>query len=145
MISFSHFISDPALRRKIYGLIFLLSGIAIGIVGISVVWAPNFLDSSALKAMATFGVCASTSAVFFIMTFRNEDLVAKNMAKLIAVCVLGIGILLIGEIWFDILKDTFFGKLLVTLFVLAGLGGFVMAVWDDFFENKRLKDENFLD
>lgn len=54
-------------------------------------------------------------------------------------------VLILGQMWFEFLAWEVFGKVLISVIVVSGLISFVMAVRDDFFDGKRLRDENFLD
>lgn len=137
---------DVILRRKLYGFIFMGSGLLLGAVGLFVMWAPDMINGTMLKLSLTFLLTLCLSSVLFVLTFTGDDeKLSKKIVYLIGACALALSAILISEIWFDIFEDTMLGKIIITLSVVAGLAAFVLAVWDDFFENKRLKDENYLD
>lgn len=137
---------DITKRRNAYGTVFLISGLAIGCIGLLSLWMPDLFSSFLLKAILSCGVIAALSAVLLVMTFANqEDKLTKKMAFVIGVSSALLSIILIGQIWFSIFEGILLGKLAATLIVISMLAGFVLSVWDDFFESKRLKDENYLD
>jgi len=137
---------DKEVRKKAYAATFLVSGLAIAAVGLSNIWYPDLISSTSLQIVLTLVLVAALSATLYMLTLNNcEELLSQKMSYVIGVCSVLITILLIGEIWFDFLENSMLGKLLVSLFIVAGVAGFVMAVWDDFFENKKLKDEGYLD
>jgi len=54
-------------------------------------------------------------------------------------------VLVLIQTWTSAFDGLIFGKIISTLVVVGLVAAFVMAVFDDFFENKKLKDENYLD
>lgn len=133
-------------RRKAYGLTFLISGLVLGGVGIFALWVPELWNNTLLKALLTILVLSGLSAVLFLLTFANdEDKVPQRMSVIIGLCSVLLAGLVVGEIWFALLEDVVMGKIAFTLLIVAGLAGFVMSVWEDFFERRRLKEEGYLD
>ena len=134
------------LRRKSYAVTFLLSGVVLGGIGLLALWAPDIISGTTFKIILTLLVTFAASATLYMLSFgAEEDKVASKMTLLIGACTVGVAGLLIGQIWFDFLDGSLLGKAIATLTVVGFLAGFVISVWDDFFENKRLKDENYLD
>lgn len=133
-------------QRKTYAGAFLLSGLTLGGVGILALWTPDLISGTLFKIILTLGVALAASATLFMLSFGSEeDKLTRKMTLVIGICSVAITALLVGQIWFRILEETMLGKLVATLIVICLLAGFVISVWDDFFENKRLKDENYLD
>ena len=133
-------------RRKAYGVSFLISGLAVGGIGLLTLWTPDLISSVSMKIILTLIIVAALSAVLFMLTFANdEDMVPQKMSIVIGGCSVALSVILIGEIWFEWLEGVLLGKLVFTLLIIGGLAGFVMSVWEDFFESKRLKDEGYLD
>ena len=60
------------------------------------------------------------------------------------------GILVVGsslvllQLWFDLFNDLIFWKLLVTLGILGCLGSFMIAIRQDMDEEKKMKDDKFV-
>ena len=138
-------IQDTESRRKIYGITFLVSGLLLGLSGILVLWMPDTLDTGIINGILTLLIALAASSILFVLTFAQDDKISKKAAFVIGACTFAIAGLLLGDIWFDWFENAFLGKASVSLFVIACLAGFVLTVWDDFFENKKLKDENYLD
>jgi len=137
---------DAGGRRKIYALLFLFSGLALGAVGLLALWAPDFITSFIVKTVLTLVILAALSSVLFVLTFGSDnDKISQKMVLIIGICAVTLSLILIGETWFDLFEGTFLGKMIISLLGVGLLAGCVMAVWDDFFENKRLKDEHYLD
>ena len=137
---------DTETRRKVYGYGFMSSGLLLGLVGLFVMWAPDIISGTTAKLALTLFLTLCLSSVLFVLTFVNDDeRLSKKVVYIIGACAIALSAILLGEIWFDILENTILGKITVTLVMIAGLAAFVLAVWDDFFESKRLKDENYLD
>ena len=136
---------DVASRRKIYGIAFLISGLAMGGVGLMTLWAPDLISSFSMKLILTLVILAGLSSVLFMLTFAKEEKIQKKMSLVIGACVLALSGILVAEIWLDVFNESLLGKLVISLLVIGVLAGFVMSVWEDFFESRRLKDEGYLD
>ena len=133
-------------RRKAYAMTFLVSGLALGGVGILALWAPDMISGTLGKITLTLVVALAASATLFMLTFGSEeDKITRKMVLIVGGCTVAITGILLGQIWFQFLEDSILGKIVVSLVVVCVLAGFVISVWDDFFENKKMKDENYLD
>ena len=68
--------------------------------------------------------------------------------NLLLKCISGILVagssLLLLQIWFDLFNDLIFWKLLVTLGILGCLGSFMIAIRQDMDEEKKMKDDKFV-
>lgn len=73
------------------------------------------------------------------MRFHNALLYA-----LVGMAVCGAALVL-DQVWFEAVSWDTFIKLLLSLVILAVLDVFLMIVRADFSQNKKLKDENYLD
>lgn len=51
----------------------------------------------------------------------------------------------LGQLWFTFLSDDVFVKVIVTIVVLGVLVSFILAVSSDMAEDKKLKDDNYID
>lgn len=131
-------------RRKAYAIGFLGSGFALAATGLFIVWSPDDW-SSVFNITLTLLVTLLSSAILFTLSFSQDDRVSKKTVVIIGGCAIALAATLIAEIWFDIFEDSMLFQVVVTLLVIAGAAGFFLSVWDDFFENKKLKDENYLD
>lgn len=54
-------------------------------------------------------------------------------------------LLVLDQIWLHIVPWDVFLKMLISIAILTALAGFLMIVRADFSQNKKLKDENYLD
>ncbi|MEM6780779.1 MAG: hypothetical protein AAF569_02835 [Pseudomonadota bacterium] len=137
---------DALERRKMYGIAFLMSGLALGGVGLLSMWMPDLVSTTTLKIIFSLIIAAALSCTLFMLTFANEDgKLPKKMSMIIGASSIALAAILFGEVWFDLFEKTLLGKLVVTLLVISALAGFVITVWEDFFESKKLKDEGYLD
>lgn len=68
--------------------------------------------------------------------------------NLLLKCISGILVagsaLVLLQIWFDLFNDLVFWKLLVTLGILGCLGSFMIAIRQDMDEEKKMKDDKFV-
>lgn len=69
--------------------------------------------------------------------------------NLLLKCIIGIilsgTVLVLLQMWFSLFDTVFFWKLLVTLVILGSVASFVIAIKQDLTEDKKLKDDKFID
>lgn len=69
--------------------------------------------------------------------------------NLLLKCIIGIilsgTVLVLLQMWFSLFDMVFFWKLLVTLVILGSVASFVIAIKQDLTEDKKLKDDKFID
>lgn len=67
------------------------------------------------------------------------------LVKCIVVLVLAGAALVLLQMWFHIFDATIFWKLLVTLVIIGSVASFIIAVKQDLTDEKKLKDDKYLD
>ncbi len=134
-------------RRNLYAYGLLGCILAIAAIGLAGLWGLVGLEDASLtlKIFLTLIIVGTLSGYLYMLSFQQEE---KNKAVLVWVSG-AMGIALSGslllQIWLDLFNDVIFGKLIMTFIVIGVLSALVIALFDDFFENKKLKDENYLD
>jgi flagellar motor component MotA len=78
------------------------------------------------------------------MTQSTRTDLKQKILKVFLGLVTLIALVVIGEIWFDILDSNLFVKILATIFVIGGLLVAYMIITDSMEENKKLKDDNYM-
>ncbi len=136
-----------AKRRNFYAYGLLACILSIAAIGLAGVWGMlDIQDASiTLKILITLVVLACLSGFLYTLSFQQEE---KNKQILIYVSgAMGIALSasILAQTWFDPFSDVIFGKLIFTFIVIGVISAFVIALFDDFFENKKLKDDNYLD
>lgn len=138
-------------RRRFYASTLLVCLIAIAGIGVVTLWAPDLISSTVMKTLATLGIVAGLSTVFYLYASEVSESFGKKsrlLGSLVSVtcgAAAALALLTICQIWGDVFDDETFVKLGVTVLVIGGMAAVIMAIWDDFFENNRLKDQNYLD
>lgn len=69
----------------------------------------------------------------------------QALLKTLIALVVAAGLLTIGQIWGEVLSWDTYVKAVITLGILVLLIAFLLVVKMDFGQQKRLKDENYLD
>lgn len=64
--------------------------------------------------------------------------------SIVVIVVLGAALVL-AQMWFNIFSLEVFWKLLVTLAIVGSVASFIIAVKQDLSDEKKLKDDKFLD
>lgn len=67
------------------------------------------------------------------------------LARSIVIVVVAAAAITIAQMWLDLFSDMVFIKLLGTLVILGAVAAFVAAVKQDISEEKKLKDDKYLD
>lgn len=133
-------------RRKAYSLTLIGCILAITSIGLLNVWSPNLLDATLYKTLGTLVIGTGLSALLYTLSFRDEGEKTESLlVKIIGGAATLLSGLFIVQIWFDAFEGVLLGKLTVTGIIVAVVAGLIITLKDDFFENKRLKDENYLD
>lgn len=71
----------------------------------------------------------------------NTPLLLKSIIGLAVVA----AALILVQMWFEIFDGLVFFKMLMTLLILGGIASFIIAVVTDMDEEKRLRDDKFID
>lgn len=133
------------LRGKILLWALLLTGVAAALLGIAQMWWEPLAWDVFIKSLVTLliiGTLASfLSAVDYDLPGSRGKIV---LGLLVVLAVIGSG-LIIGQMWWHFLGTKTFGKMLITVIILAGLLSFFAAVSEDFGTAKKLKDGKFID
>lgn len=132
-------------RRKIYAVSLLVCITAIALIGVLSLWGVAFGDTALFKIMGSFIIVAGLSGFLYTLTFNHDVKIIEKMGALTGVLAVALSGMILAQIWFDAFADIFFGKMVGTIIIAGLLIAFIIAVFDDFFENKKLKDENYLD
>jgi FtsH-binding integral membrane protein len=133
-------------RRKAYSFTLVGCILAITAIGLLNVWSTSLLEATFYKTLGTLIIGVFLSALLYTLTFRDDsEKTEKNLIMIIVGASTLLAALFIVQIWFDALEGILFGKITITAVIVAVVAGFIITLKDDFFENKRLKDENYLD
>lgn len=132
-------------RRNIYAYSLLGSILAIAIVGLLNVWQVGIEASITYKVIGSFIIVASLSAFLYALSFNHDIKLIEKLGNLTGILAVALSAVILLQIWFEAFQEAFFLKITVTIVILAALSAFVIAIFDDFLENKKFKDENYLD
>ena len=138
-------LKSPEGRRNIYAYGLLGSVAAIALVAILNLWDVGIGETFSVKAISSLVVVAGLSGFLYTLTHNHDIKLIKRLGNMTGVIAAVISAMILGQIWFDLFKDLIFGKMIGTLVIVGIIIAFFIAVFDDFFENKKLKDENYLD
>ncbi len=132
-------------RRNFYAYTLLASVLAMAVIGLLNIWDAGLSGTFTYKAIATLIVTASLATFLYTLTYNHERKLVKKLGMVTGIAAVGLAGVLLAQIWFDAFQDLILGKIVVTFIIIGLLAAFGIAVADDFFDNKKLKDENYLD
>lgn len=135
----------PATRRNIYAFTLISCVLAIALVGLVNIWDLGMSGSLTFKVIGSLVVIASLSGFLFTLTYNHEKKLVKRLGTLTGVAAVALSAIILGQIWFDLFQEIIFGKLAATIVIIGLLAAFGIAMADDFFDSKKMKDENYLD
>lgn len=132
-------------RRRIYAFTLLGCILAIAIVGLLNIWGVAIGETFTWKSILSLIVVASLSGFLYTLTYNHNKKFVKQLGTLTGIAAVSLSVIILGQIWFDMFQEIFFGKISLTIIIIGLLAAFGIAMSDDFFENKKLKDKNYLD
>ena len=139
------FLKDADKRGKTYAYTLLGSVMAIALIGLLGIWGLHPEGSILYKLIASFVTVGALSAFLYTLNMGTDKKYSQRLVYIIGGSAISLAILVLLQTWTSLFNDLVFGKIISTLVIVGLLAAFVMAVFDDFFENKKLKDENYLD
>ena len=132
-------------RRNIYAYTLLGCVLAIALVGLLNIWEVGIDNSFTFKSITSLIVIAGLSGFLYTLTYNHDKKLVKKLGIATGIAAVALSAVILGQIWFDLFQDIIFGKIAITLIIIGLLAAFGIAMSDDFFENKKLKDDNYLD
>lgn len=141
----TEFFKDADKRGKTYAYTLLGCVMAIAFIGLLGIWGLAPLDSTLYKFIASFVTVGCLSGFLYTLNMGSDKKYSQRLVYIVGSSAVALAVLVILQMWTSFMNDLFFGKIVSTLVVAGLLAAFIMAMFDDFFENKKLKDENYLD
>jgi len=138
-------VKTPESRRNIYSYALLGSIGLIAFVGLLNIWGAGMDSSLMMKTFGSLAVIAGLSGFLYTLTFNHDVKIVKKLGAFTGIAAAALSAIILAQIWFSAFNEIIFGKLAVTIVILGLFAAFVIAVFDDFFENKKMKDDNYLD
>ncbi len=139
------FLNDSDKRGKTYAYTLLGCVLAIAFIGLLGIWGLRPEDSILYKLIASFVIIGALSGFLYTLNAGTDKKYSQRLVYIIGGSAISLAVLVLLQTWTSLLGSLIFGKIISTLVVIGLLAAFVLAIFDDFFENKKLKDENYLD
>ena len=139
------FFKNAEKRGKAYAYTLLGCVAAIALIGLLGIWGLTPLDSTLYKLIVSLITIGALSGFLYTLSSDTDEKTSQRILYIIAGSAIALTILVLLQTWTSFMAELFFGKMISTLLVIGIFAAFILAVFDDFFENKKLKDENYLD
>jgi MFS family permease len=133
------------LKSKILFMSLCTMGILAALLGAAQMWFDILDWNLFLKIMTTLLIVGTELSFLIAIDYDLPSSRRKMMLMGLVGVSLAAVILVLAQIWAQILAWAVFVKLIATLGIGIVLIGFLLAVAEDFGGNKRLKDNNFID
>lgn len=141
----TNFLTNPDNRRKIYAFTLLGCVLGIAAIGLMSIWNVGISESLTFKSIISFITVGVLSVFLYTLTYRHGEKKVRTLGFVTGICAIAFAGIAMMQLWFSAFEKVFFGQLSVTLVIVGLIAAFFIAVFDDFFENKKMKDENYLD
>lgn len=141
----TNFLKDANKRGKTYAYTLLGCVLGIAVIGLSSIWGIGPQETTLFKLIASLIITGLLSAFLYTLNVGSDKKYSQRLVYVVGGSAILLALLVILQMWTSFMDDVFFGKIASTLLVVGLLAAFVLAMFDDFFENKKLKDENYLD
>jgi len=133
------------LHGKILLWALLLTGAAAALLGIAQMWWEPLAWHVFIKAAVTLLIIGTLASFLSAVDYDMPGSRGKIILGLLVILAIAGSGLILGQMWWHFLGTKAFGKVLITVIILAGLLSFFAAVAEDFGTAKKLKDEKFID
>lgn len=123
----------------------IATAVLAAIVTLIQIWTSTFGEDVFFKLLATLGIVGVVASFLIAVEYDLPGTSTKFfLGALVCLSVVS-GVLVIGQMWMQILPHDTFINIVLTLLVLAGLNGFVLVAKEDLTSNKRLRDNDYID
>jgi predicted phage tail protein len=69
----------------------------------------------------------------------------RILLAIVVGCVICVAVLAVAQMWFSPFPAEVFWKILMTLGIIGGVAGLLIAIQQDISDDKKLKDDKFID
>lgn len=108
-------------------------------------WIPTFPEDVLIRALISLIV----TGVYGIYLGMVWDDMEKSRHRAMLMSLGGFGgvgvVLILLQTWGEVFAWDLFAKMMVSLIVVSGAVSFILGIREDFFNNKRLKDQDYID
>lgn len=133
------------IKGKILFLSLCAIGVLAAILGLVEMWTYAIDWDIFLKIMGTTLIIGTELSLLMAINYDMESS-RRKLLFLGLVTLTGIATVLITlQIWTQFLEWHIFLKIMASIGIVVFLAGFLLAVAEDFGNNKRLKDQNYVD
>lgn len=134
------------MRSNVLVAIIIACGVAAAALGLAQMWLTPMGEISFMKSLATVGILGVMAGFVGAV---DTDMMPAGRRRVMLFALMGMavfcGALCIAQMWWTVMDWTAFMKVLITVVVLIGLDGFIMAVWEDLGTTRKLKDDKYID
>lgn len=132
-------------RRNFYAFALLGCVLSIAIVGLLNIWDIGISGTLSYKFIASAVVLGGLSGFLYTLTYNHDKKLVKKLGMITGIAAVALSAMILGQIWLDLFKGAVFIQITFTLVIIGLLAAFGIAMADDFFEGKKMEDENYLD
>lgn len=134
------------MRSNVLVAIIIACGVAAAVLGLAQMWLTPMGEIAFMKSLATIGILGLMAGFVGAV---DTDMMPAGRRRIMLFALMGMavfcGALCIAQMWWTVMDWTAFMKALITIVILIGLDGFIMAVWEDLGTTRKLKDDKYID
>lgn len=134
---------------KIHGKILFYAlmgtGIAGALLGLVQIWTEFLEWDDFVKALITLVITGSVISFLAAVEYDLPAMRSKILFSALVALIVTISGMVIIQLWWVGFSWSAFTKVVVSLAILTGLIAFTLAVCEDFGQNKKLRDKDYID
>lgn len=136
-------------RMRIKGKVLLLAVCATGTLAamltVAQIWFSALEADDFLKSLITMGICGTLFSFLIAIDYDAPAARSKIIfAALVALAFCGSGLIII-QLWWAAFSWSLLGKTLISMIILTALLSFLMVASEDLGQNKKLRDDKYID
>lgn len=133
------------IRGKILMAVLVATGVLAALMGLAQMWFEPFVWDVFVKSLITLLIVGVLTSFLAAVNYDMPGSRARLfLILLVVLAIVGAG-LIVTQLWWEPFKALMFGKMIVTVIILAGLASFILAVSEDLGTTGKLKKDKFID
>lgn len=132
-------------KVKILGVGLMALGGLMAALILTQMWVTHLPEAFVTRMIITIAI-TGLYGIYIAMVWDDADK-SRHRTLLVSLGAFG-GIataLILYQTWTEAIEWAMFVKILVSILILSGTVSFILAVREDFFDGKRLKDDDYID
>lgn len=134
-----------AIRGKILFYALMGTGVIGALLLLAQMWSEFLEWDDFLKTVITLAIAGGLISFLTAVDYDLPAVKSKILFTMLVAMIISICGMVIAQLWWVGFEWNFFAKIVVSMGIFTGLVAFMLAVVEDFGQNKNLRDKNYID